>query len=236
MLLSGCVDSDLEIRFDRPNQGEIVQHIQLGDTFTRFSGTSAQQWFTAIEQRSHALGGQVERVSEQLLVVTLPFSSAADLETKFNRFFSVGNDALVAPTGIGAELPAIASHLTLNHNNLLLLERYRLTYDLDLRSLGVRSSSGSLLLSPGSLVDLVFRLETPWGARNVAKSLPGQKQGQAIVWQLVPGEVNHIETVFWLPSPLGIGTLLIGLLVAVGSFLKYPRSLSTADTEGQVLG
>jgi len=235
LLLSGCVDSDLGIRFDSPNRGEIVQHIQLGDTFTRLSGTTAQQWFNAIEQRSRALGGQTKRLPDQSLVVTLPFSTAAELETKFNRFFSLEEDGRSAPVAIAAELPAIASHLTVSQSNLLLLERYRLTYDLDLRSLGVLSSSGNLLLSPGALVALEFRLETPWGVRNAAKSLAGQKQGRAIVWQLVPGEVNHIESLFWLPSPLGLGTLLIGLLVAAGYFLKYPRLPSAIPPKRQAI-
>ncbi len=113
----------------------------------------------------------------------------------------------------------------------MLIERNRLRYDLDLRSLGVLSSDGNVLISPGSLISLEFRLKTPWGARSVAsdKTIPQLRQeGGELIWQLVPGEVNHLEAVFWLPSPLGIGTLVIVFLVLLGTYLKYPRSF-TAD-------
>jgi hypothetical protein len=41
------------------------------------------------------------------------------------------------------------------------------------------------------------------------------------MWTLKPGQLNHLEAVFWLPSPLGIGTLVIVLLVLGGFYLKY---------------
>jgi len=239
LLLTGCVDYDVGIRFDTPNRGAIVQHIQLGDRLRGLSGETAQQWLETLEQRGRQLGGRVERLPEQDIILTIPFSNAADLETKFNQFFSPSNaQPLVRTTSLDA-LPEIQSHLTVRRNNLLLLERNSLRYDLDLRSLGVSSASGQVVLSPTRLFDLEFRLDTPWGARsgNAPESLRPTRteNGTQLVWSLVPGELNHLEAVFWLPSPLGIGALVIGLLVLGGSYLKYPRSPNAVPAETEPL-
>ena len=229
LLLSGCVRYDVSVRFDSPNRGEFTQHIQLEERLQRFSGSTAQQWLTLIEQRSQQLGGRIDRLPDHDLLVTIPFTSSGDLQTKFNQFFSPLEQNSAAATAIA--LPPIASQFTLSTSNLLLVERNHLRYELDLRSLGVRSSSGSLLLSPASLIDLEFRLQTPWGAKSIptASNQPeAVPSGKTLVWQLVPGALNHLEVVFWLPSPLGLGTLAIVLLVLVGRFLKYPRSMVNA--------
>lgn len=223
LLLSGCVDYNLGLQFDSPNQGQFTQRIQVGEQLQRFSGATLQQWLKEIEKRSQQLGGRVDRLSEQTLQVTIPFASAAELETKFNRFFSP--DTPEKKPAAPDELPPIASQIHFSHSNLLLLERTHLVYDLDLRALGITSSSGNLLLSPSKLVTLEFRLDTPWGARNLVNRSTGveaRKVGRSLVWQLTPGAANHIEAVFWLPSPLGLGTLGIVLLVAAGWYLKYP--------------
>lgn len=223
LLLSGCVDYNLGLRFDSPNQGQFTQRIQFGEQLQRFSGATVQQWLKEIERRSQQSGGRVDRLSEQTLQVTIPFASATELETKFNQFFSPANSG--KPPTNPDELPPIASQIHFTHSNLLLLERNHLVYDLDLRSLGITSASGNLLLSPSKLVTLEFRLDTPWGARYLANRSTGaeaRKDGRSLVWQLTPGAVNHVEAVFWLPSPLGLGTLVIVLLVAAGWYLKYP--------------
>ncbi|MEO1187340.1 MAG: DUF3153 domain-containing protein, partial [Cyanobacteria bacterium J06636_27] len=48
--------------------------------------------------------------------------------------------------------------------------------------------------------------------------------------------LNHLEAVFWLPSPIGIGTLLIVLFVVLGFYLRYsfmpdPRVQFSANSE-----
>lgn len=224
LFLYGCVDYDIGVQFDNPSQGKIVQHIQLAERLKRFSGATAQQWLDTIEERANQLNGQVEHLPNQGLVVTIPFSNHTDLESKFNQFFSPiqQNEGTAIAT---ADLPAITSHLNLTRNNLLLFERNHFYYDLDLRSLGVFSPNGNLLLSPGALIDLTFHLSTPWGARNIGSNshiLENHQGSKDLVWQLVPGEQNHLEAVFWLPSPLGIGTLVIVILVVVGFYLRYP--------------
>ncbi len=230
LLLSGCVRYDVGIRFDSPNRGEIVQHLHIEERLKRFSDGTVQQWLALIEARTHQLGGELEHLPDDDRLVRIPFTSSGDLQTKFNQFFSP-----VEGDRSASALPSIAAQLTIATSNLLLVERNHLRYDIDLRSLGVLSSSGSLLLSPASLIDLEFRLQTAWGAHSIAAATNqpvGQRAGKTLVWQLVPGEENHLEAVFWLPSPLGIGTLAIALLVALGSYLKYPRPITTPIPEG----
>lgn len=229
LMLSGCVQYDVGVTFDNPNRGEIVQHIHLEERLTSLSGTTAKTWLDSVEQRTRSLGGKVQRLSGQDLMVTIPFNRGADLEKKFNQFFS--SETKQTKRGQAAiELPEIQSHLSLTQNNLILWQRNHLVYDLDLRSLGVLAADGNVLLSPSSLLKLEFRLATPWGARSMSQA-PGtlkpnfRQQGKQLVWTLQPGQVHHLEAVFWLPSPLGIGTLVIVLLVLAGSYLK--RILTT---------
>lgn len=223
MLLSGCVKYDLGVNFDNPNRGEIVQHIKLGERLTSFSGDSAQEWLNSIERRARQLQGKTKRLSNQEITVRIPFNNGAELEKKFNEFFNpVERKNSEAAT---SELPNIDSRLKLNQNNLLVLLRNRLSYDLDLRSLSLISTNSNLLVNPNSILELEFSLNTPWGARSVEKSenavSPQSQNGQHLVWTLKPGELNHVEAVFWLPNPLGIGTVVIILFVAGGMYLRY---------------
>jgi len=50
--------------------------------------------------------------------------------------------------------------------------------------------------------------------------VPTQQDG-SLVWTLIPGRVNHLEAVFWLPNPVGIGSVLIVLAIVAGYSLKY---------------
>lgn len=237
LLLSGCVQYDVGINFESPNRGEIVQHIKLGDRLTSLSGATAQQWLDTVEQRTRRLGGRIQRSSNQEVAVTIPFSSGADLNTKFNEFLNPSTKKGAAKQAEPV-LPEIKSDFHLSQSNFLFLLRNRLSYTLDLRSLGVTSANGDLLVSPSSLLDLEFRLNTPWGARsvntaaNAISAVPGQ-QGHQLIWTLEPGQINHLEAVFWLPSPLGIGTVVIVLLVLGGWYLKYQTlpGLSAGSTQ-----
>jgi hypothetical protein len=226
LLLSGCIQYDVELQFDSPNRGRIVQQIQVEERLKSFSGASTQQWLETVEQRTRTLGGRVKRRPNQALTVTIPFNDETDLETKFNQFFGASDPTAALSAPETRDLPEIISNLAVRRSNLLLVERNRLRYDLDLRSLGVLSSDGNLLISPGTLIDLEFRLKTPWGARSVTASTTIPKayqEGKELIWRLVPGELNQVEAVFWLPSPLGIGTLVIIFLVLAGIYLKDPQ-------------
>lgn len=228
LLLSGCVQYDAGVNFESPNQGEIVQHIKLGEQLRTFSDSSAQQWLNSLESRARQLQGKIKRLSPQEIIVRIPFSSGAELEEKFNQFFNpVAQKDAPTVSGQELDLPKIQSNFSLTQGNFIFWVRNRLIYDLDLRSLGVLSTNGNVIVSPGSLFDLEFSLNTPWGARSVNPSAEAAitptvvQKGHQLLWKLEPGQLNHLEAVFWLPSPLGIGTLLIVLLVGVGFYLKY---------------
>ncbi|NJR51577.1 MAG: DUF3153 domain-containing protein [Leptolyngbyaceae cyanobacterium CSU_1_3] len=215
LMLSGCVHYDVGVNFESPNRGAIVQHIRLDERLT----TTGQVWLDDVEKRVRSVQGDTQRLSDQEVLVTIPFGNGAELERKFNQFFSRAIAAQKPRSGRTPDLPKIDSHLTIQQGNFLLLQRTRLIYDVDLRSLGVQSSEGELLLSPGSLIELEFSLTTPWGARNMGATIV-RREGNQLIWTLQPGQKNHLESAFWLPSPLGIGTLMIALLVAGGIYFK----------------
>lgn len=226
LLLSGCVQYEAGINFDNPNRGELVQHIKLASRLTSFSGDSVYEWLNSIERRARKLEGKVKRLSAEELIVTIPFSNGQELQTKFNEFFNPNtNQKNQGVKGASnSELPKIESNLLLFQDNFLVLVRNRLIYDLDMRSLSLIANNGNVLEAAGSILDLEFSLKTPWGARSIEKSenaITPEKNQNQLVWKLKPGQLNHIETVFWLPSPLGIGSLLIILFVWSGFYLRY---------------
>lgn len=226
LLLTGCVNYDVGLNFDNSNSGELVQHIKLGERLTSFSGDSVYEWLNSIERRARKLEGKTQRVSQEEIIVTIPFSSGRELQEKFNEFFTSRANQLSesVQSESDSELPKIESNVLLEQNNFLLLVRNRLIYDLDLRSLSLIASKGNVLANAGSILDLEFSLKTPWGAKNIQlteTAIEPEKNGNRLVWKLQPGELNHIETVFWLPSPLGIGALLIILFVSGGLYLRY---------------
>ncbi|OCQ96663.1 hypothetical protein BCD67_16280 [Oscillatoriales cyanobacterium USR001] len=225
-MLGGCVNYDVGVNFDSQTHGEIVQHIKLGERLTSFSGETAKEWLDSIDQRVRLLQGRTKRISESELAVRIPFNNGKELEQKFNKFFNPVEDKNAqAVSVLEAELPKFKCHLSVKQNNLVFFLRNTIALDLDLRSLSLVSSSGSVLISPGPLLGLDFSLRTPWGAdniENVADAItPSIAPENRLVWQLKPGEVNHLEAVFWLPSPVGIGAAIIGLLVWAGIYLKY---------------
>jgi Protein of unknown function (DUF3153) len=226
LLLSGCVQYDVGVNFDNSNHGELVQHIKLGERLTSFSGDYVYEWLNSIERRARKLEGKTRRISPEEIIVTIPFSNGQELQEKFNGFFnSRTNQKPEAVQGESdSELPKIESNLLIEQNNFLLLVRNRLIYDLDLRSLSLIASNGNVLANTGSILDLDFSVKAPFGATNIAiaeNAIEPEKNKNQLVWKLRTGELNHIEVVFWLPSPLGIGALLIVLFVWGGMYLRY---------------
>jgi Protein of unknown function (DUF3153) len=90
--------------------------------------------------------------------------------------------------------------------------------------LDLRSLRATLQSNFSESLDLEFKLRTPWGARipaaNGKLSPTLRKSGWQLVWKLKPGAMNHIEVVFLLPSPIGIGFVAIALFVIVGAMAK----------------
>lgn len=228
-LVTGCVQYDVGVNFESQTRGEIVQHIKLGERLTSFSSETVAEWLKSVERRVRLLDGKTKRLSDTEVLVRIPFNNGAELEDKFNQFYNP-----IAPTTkyraaspLETDLPKFESHLSVKQNNLLLVLRNRLSLELDLRSLSLLSSNGSPLLSPGGLLELDFSLNTPWGAENIETTVAGAlvpqsyQQGKQLVWKLKPGEINYLEAIFWIPSPVGIGALIISLFVAAGIALKY---------------
>ncbi|MEA5571395.1 DUF3153 domain-containing protein [Calothrix sp. UHCC 0171] len=236
LLLSGCVKYDVGVNFANANSGELVQHIRLGEKLTSFSGDSVYEWLNSIERRARKLSGKARRISKEELVVSIPFSNGQELQAKYNEFFNPNIKQKAKASESASDLPKIESNLLLFQNNFLLLVRNHLIYDLDLRSLALISNNGNVLANAGSILDLEFNLKAPWGAKNIPQTsqpidentaienpsaITPERNGKQLIWHFQPGELNHIEVTFWLPSPLGIGTLIIILVVWGGIYLRY---------------
>lgn len=231
--LTGCVNYDVGINVQGQHQGTIVQHIQLAEQFTNFSQDEAKQWLKSIENRAKDLKGKVKRIDQNEIEVIIPFANGQELAQKFNQFFHPDQAENENLTTNNQELEwlALNSQLSLTQNNLIFVERNKLNLTVDLTGLGVLSEEGNLIVSSGSLVNLGFGLNTPWGAKighNQEDLTPTfAEDNQTLVWQLKPGEINQIEAVFWIPSYLGIGTFVIIGLVYLGYLLRYKLGLGS---------
>lgn len=224
LFLGGCVDYDVEIAFDHQHHGTIHQHLRLGDEFTNFNQQEAKHWLNSIEKRAKMLHGSTKRLSTQELDVNIPFHNGKDMVAKFNTFFNPEGQNLRATD---LDLVQLKSAIALEQRNWIFLERNRATLDIDLRALGVLSQKGNLMLSPGSLLDLDVSLKTPLWATVVNANTPNppltQKTGNQLVWTLQPGQLNHLEVAFWVPSWIGLGAIAIVALLFAGFYLKYRR-------------
>jgi hypothetical protein len=204
--LTGCLDARTNIQFDSPQHGQVVQQIQLGSQLT-----AAQGWLNQLETQARQLGANVQRPSRQALSIVLPFTNAEDLETKFNQ--------LVTPPAT-SDLPPIAAHLQVTTSNLLLFQRNRLVYDIDLTALGLPNAAGDGGLNLGSSLDLNFGVAGPWGAGGRA----AQKLGTQARWDLQPGQPNRVVATLWMPSPIGLGAAAIAGLVAASTYYQRQRT------------
>ncbi|MBD3883236.1 DUF3153 domain-containing protein [Phormidium tenue FACHB-886] len=227
-LLTGCVRSDIGIRFQDANHGTIVQHIHIDPGKTGLENAIASIWLDNLEQQSKKLGGSFRWAGQQEATLTLPFFNAKDLEAKFNQLFQTEWQPKSAQS---PNLPTATSHLQMRSGNWIFWQRFVLDYELDLRSLTPLTAE-TLSLDPSKLLQLKFSLSIPGSAKSLNAENPPQlrSKGHQLIWQLHSGELNHLQAVFWLPSPLGIGAALIGLLVVVGAIVRmYPLSPSQGE-------
>ena len=226
-LLTGCVDYDVGVDFATPYSGEITQHIKVSDQLNNLAPSDTKRWLNSLEKRSRQLKGKVQKVDSQELLLTIPFGNGAELAQKFNQLFqsSILPNATIPKDQ--ADLIKLNSQVSIHQSNLIFVERNSLDLVIDLRALGVLSQQDKIIIDPNAIADLEFQLTTPWIAHSVSHTDDLEpitntlKKG--LVWQLHPGEINHIEAIFWIPSPIGIGAAAIILLMILGFLLKYRR-------------
>ncbi len=227
ILLSGCVDYDMGISFDSQTHGAIVQRIKLAKKLKTFSGEIVEEWLNSVEDRVQELEGKTKRISNSEIEAIIPVNNAEDLEEKFNKFFNPTNpqNLVNSSNSTATQLPQLNSQIQVNQNNFLLALRNRFSLKFDLRSLSFISANNARDLGNSEeVLDLEFSLTTPWGFRSLeanGKAIAPKEDGKQVIWSLKPGEINSLEAVFWVPSPIGIGAVVIILFVAIGSFLKY---------------
>jgi Protein of unknown function (DUF3153) len=197
VVMTGCVKYDTTIDFHSFNSGELIQHISLDQQFYDIDRPAIDTWLKSIEQRGAKIDAQITKASPQDLTMTLPFRRVSELVNKFNQFFAAG-----------ADHQALRAKLAIDEGNFLLASRYRLSYDIDLRSLSPNQPG----IEKTKALDLRFALQVP-NSFNLNPN-PANR------WQLKLGTENHLESVFWLPNPIGIGGLAIVLFVGMGYGLK----------------
>ncbi|MFE4107092.1 DUF3153 domain-containing protein [Almyronema epifaneia] len=213
LLLSGCFQSAIDIRFDSQTHGLVRQQIQLADRFTQLSARQVQPWFDQVAHQVRTLGGSVRQPTPQTWQLEVPFNNGAELVEKFNHLMTVETTGLLSEM-LGTT--QVRSQLSLKQNNWILALRNQLTWDLDLRSVKAGQPTGGVFANLQPL-SLQFSLTTPWGIRQIVTS-------PATSWQngqtLQLGQLNHLEAIFWVPSPIGIGAVAIAALVSLGWLVR----------------
>ena len=221
-LLSSCAQYEVGVNFYNETSGEIVQHLKLSDRLTTFTPIVADQWFDQLQARAQQLQGRGQRLAPNEFEIRIPFSSGDDLAEKFNQLFQAESSLSDRP------IPEIIAQVQIAQDNKWLALRNQLQLDLDLRSLGVLLAQGEALVNSGDLFDLRFYLNTPWGAevsQTAEQGMEIETIGNQVIWSLQPGEVNHLEAVFWVPSPVGIGSVAIVLFVLAGTWFRQQFSI-----------
>lgn len=211
LLLTGCLQYDLNIQFDSQTHGQFVQQIHWrGGEVANTREWSA--WVAALRDRTAAVGGSMRLVDDQTIEMSIPFNNGAELEAKFNRFFDP--EASTPPLTLPGGEP-VAAQLALRQGNWfgVIFNHVDMRFDLsavpDLTATGVPFLQGQQLLT-GRVTVTAPWVRSPTGDLSTTRT-----------WALVPGEVSDMGADFWVPSPIGIGAAAIALLVLVGYALKY---------------
>jgi hypothetical protein len=227
--LSGCVKYDTGVNFYGLNYGEIVEHIQLGEQLSSFSQSAAQKWLASIEERTKQAQGRIERITERELQVIIPFNNAQELVTKIEGYFNPD------PSTNGAR-SKLKSRMQIDQSNFLLAVKNHLIYDIDLSALSIATTDPKVSVGSTNIVDLNFSIQSPWGVRNNDRIANVKSSGdRQVTWQLKPGKINHLDAIFWLPNPLGIGAIVIILISLAGYYLKY-RQLPWQSSSQSIQG
>ena len=226
IFLTGCVNYDVGVNFDSPNSGRITQNIKVSKQLASLDRSDVRRWLGSIESRARNLEGKVKKHNPEELQIEVPFRNGKDFADKFNQLFhsEIPVTSAVARQS-DPEAIKLDSQILFQQNNLVLFERNSLDLSIDLRAINILSDRDKIQVENNRLIDIEFELNTSGLARSVTgadRLIPvGNIISKQLVWRLQPGAINHIEAVFWLPSPLGLGALAIALLMTVGFYLKY---------------
>ncbi len=216
--LSGCVKYDTGINFTNLSDGEIVEHIQLGERLNSFSQNAVETWIASIEQRTIQTQGRLERLSDREYKVTIPFSNPQELVTKIDRYFNPNS----TQAGTNSQLN---SQMQIDCSNFFLAIRNHLIYDVDLRALAIDATDTQVSVDATDSVNLNFSIYSPWGVKNLdidrQIATIATSDARQVTWQLKPGKINHIDAIFWLPNPLALGAVVIAFISAIGYYVKY---------------
>ena len=212
LLLTGCLQYDLDIQFDSQTHGQLIQalHWRGAEVLTNPDWTERLE---ELRDRTAAVDGTIRFVDEQTLTITIPFNNGGELEQKFNDFFN----AATSSTGL-LDLPSgetITAHLALRQNNWFGVIFNHVDIQFDLTAVPDLAATRLPLLQTQQLLVGNVRLTAPW------VRLPTGELTASGQWSLVPGTLNTIAADFWVPSYIGIGAAAIALIVLIGYGLKY---------------
>ncbi|WP_448169484.1 DUF3153 domain-containing protein [Leptolyngbya iicbica] len=212
LLLTGCLQYDLNIQFDSQTHGQLVQQLHWRGAEV-LTNPDWSQRLTELRDRTAAVDGTIRFVDEQTLTITIPFNNGAELEQKFNDFFNpetITSGLFNLPSG-----EAITAHLALRQNNWFGVIFNHVDIQFDLTSVPDLTATRLPLLQQQQLLIGNVMLTAPW------VRLPTGELTAAEQWALVPGQVNTLTADFWVPSYIGIGAAAIALFVLIGYGLKY---------------
>ncbi|NJL85620.1 MAG: DUF3153 domain-containing protein [Leptolyngbyaceae cyanobacterium SM1_1_3] len=77
------------------------------------------------------------------------------------------------------------------------------------------------MLSTLEPLSLRFSLTTPWGLKELTMLPAGLPPRLPEGRSLQLGQLNHMEAVFWVPSPIGLGAAAIAVLMVLGWLIRY---------------
>lgn len=238
LLLTGCFQADLTLRFDHHHHGQWTQVITLGERNLAFASDALSPWLQQVRVPVQRLGGYL-RQTPASIQVTVPFSTPADLATRFEIVLaeaSAGPETLAPLTaraiptpeddqGLRLDVPGLGKipvHLETQERNWGLFSQVRLIYDIDLPP--VPLPTDSVLGAPSLRTDsLSFQLQVPWGRISPAPDSlsPSQTTATAARWVLPLGQPSHIDVRFWLPNWIGLGGIIIAVAVLLGYGIRY---------------
>lgn len=227
LLLTGCVHYRLGVEFDWLGGGRVAQVLNVDESLMAAGGAQLNQLTHGLEQRTRALGGYTERKGNQILLV-IPFHNPAELGEKVNLF--LGQPLTSRQTTLPEATVPVRSRsrpFEIQSQDRWLWTEYRLGGDLDLR-IPLAPGVPAGMMSALGMLRLEFALTTPLSA---TASNSNRQEGTTLLWEIFPGQLNHLEASFTLPNwPL----LVLLALLAIGSATVLWRKSNRYESPYQV--